>query len=87
MSVTILVRAIIVLTFGMCGDCRATQEDELGELYLTNVDFLKNGVPSSIIATLVGSRFILVPDWLTLSFPLLLQVVATLGFVIMKLIG
>jgi phosphate transporter len=31
----------------------ATQEDELGELYLTNVDFLKNGVPSSVIATLV----------------------------------
>ncbi len=52
----------------MCGDCRATQEDELGELYLTNVDFLKNGVPSSIIATLVGSQFILIIDWLTLSF-------------------
>jgi phosphate transporter len=37
-----------------CGNQRATQEDELGELYLTNIDFLKNGVPSSIIATLVG---------------------------------
>lgn len=36
------------------GNQRATQEDELGELYLTNIDFLKNGVPSSIIATLVG---------------------------------
>ena len=34
--------------------CRATQEDELGELYLTNIDFLKNGVPASIIATLVS---------------------------------
>lgn len=31
----------------------AAQEDELGRLYLTNVDFLKNGVPASIIATLV----------------------------------
>jgi hypothetical protein len=31
----------------------ANQEDELGQLYLTNVDFLKNGVPASIIATLV----------------------------------
>lgn len=36
---------------------RATQEDELGELYLTNVDFLKNGVPASIIATLVSFFF------------------------------
>ena len=32
---------------------RASQEDELGQLYLTNVDFLKNGVPASIIATMV----------------------------------
>jgi hypothetical protein len=31
----------------------AAQEDELGRLYLSNVDFLKNGVPASIIATLV----------------------------------
>ncbi|KAI9451365.1 SPX-domain-containing protein [Lactarius psammicola] len=31
----------------------ATQEDEMGQLYLTNVDFLKNGVPASIIAALV----------------------------------
>lgn len=32
---------------------RATQENELGELYLSNVDFLKNGVPASIVATVV----------------------------------
>lgn len=32
---------------------RATQEDELGQLYLSNIDFLKNGIPASIIATLV----------------------------------
>ena len=25
----------------------------MGQLYLTNIDFLKNGVPASIIATLV----------------------------------
>lgn len=41
------------LFFGLW--CRATQEDELGVLYLTNIDFLKNGVPASIIATLVSS--------------------------------
>lgn len=33
----------------------ATQEDELGELYLSNIDFLKNGVPASIIATAVST--------------------------------
>ncbi|KAI0319073.1 SPX domain-containing protein [Amylostereum chailletii] len=44
----------------------ATQEDEMGQLYLSNVDFLKNGVPASAIATLV---------------------VATLGYVLMKLVG
>ncbi|TRM57048.1 SPX domain-containing protein, partial [Schizophyllum amplum] len=35
--------------------CLATQEDEMGDLYLSNIDFLKNGVPASIIATLVVS--------------------------------
>ena len=34
--------------------CRATQEDDMGQLYLSNVDFLKNGVPASIIAALVS---------------------------------
>lgn len=33
----------------------ATQEDELGQLYLSNVDFLKNGVPASIVATFVST--------------------------------
>ena len=33
----------------------ATQEDELGQLYLSNVDFLKNGVPASIVATFVSN--------------------------------
>jgi hypothetical protein len=32
---------------------RATQTDDVGELYLSNVDFLKNGVPASIIAAIV----------------------------------
>ena len=32
----------------------AAQEDELGETYLTNVDFLKNGIPASLIACLVS---------------------------------
>ncbi|KAH7106362.1 Sodium/sulfate symporter [Auriculariales sp. MPI-PUGE-AT-0066] len=38
---------------GFPNQTAANQEDELGELYLTNVDFLKNGVPASIIAALV----------------------------------
>lgn len=36
--------------------CRANQEDDLGQLYLTNVDFLKNGVPASIIAAFVSRK-------------------------------
>ncbi|KAF8799051.1 SPX-domain-containing protein [Phlegmacium glaucopus] len=51
---------------GFPNQTAATQEDELGELYLSNIDFLKNGVPASIIAT---------------------SVVATVGFLLMKLIG
>lgn len=27
----------------------------MGQLYLTNIDFLKNGVPASIIATIVSA--------------------------------
>ncbi|KAL0576788.1 low-affinity phosphate transporter [Marasmius crinis-equi] len=38
---------------GFPNQTAAAQEDELGELYLSNVDFLKNGVPASIVATLV----------------------------------
>ncbi|KAG2017401.1 phosphate transporter [Coprinopsis cinerea AmutBmut pab1-1] len=38
---------------GFPNQTAATQEDELGDLYLSNVDFLKNGVPASIIATIV----------------------------------
>ncbi|KAJ8077599.1 low-affinity phosphate transporter [Marasmius tenuissimus] len=40
---------------GFPNQTAAAQEDELGELYLSNVDFLKNGVPASIVATLVVS--------------------------------
>lgn len=40
---------------GFPNQTAATQEDELGELYLSNVDFLKNGVPASIIAAAVVS--------------------------------
>ena len=32
----------------------------MGQLYLSNVDFLKNGVPASIIATAVSARGLLV---------------------------
>ncbi|KAA1467267.1 Sodium/sulfate symporter [Dentipellis sp. KUC8613] len=38
---------------GFPNQTAATQEDEMGQLYLSNVDFLKNGVPASVIATLV----------------------------------
>ncbi|PPQ69298.1 hypothetical protein CVT26_001616 [Gymnopilus dilepis] len=40
---------------GFPNQTAATQDNELGELYLTNMDFLKNGVPASVIATLVVS--------------------------------
>ncbi|KAJ7915353.1 Sodium:sulfate symporter transmembrane region-domain-containing protein [Mycena leptocephala] len=38
---------------GFPNQTAATQEDDLGVLYLSNVDFLKNGVPASIIAAVV----------------------------------
>jgi len=38
---------------GFPNQTAATQEDELGQLYLSNVDFLKNGVPASIVAAFV----------------------------------
>ncbi|KAG8819435.1 low-affinity phosphate transporter [Serendipita sp. 400] len=38
---------------GFPNQTAATQTDDVGELYLTNVDFLKNGVPASIIAAVV----------------------------------
>lgn len=38
---------------GFPNQTAATQEDDMGQLYLSNVDFLKNGVPASIIAALV----------------------------------
>ncbi|KAJ7191148.1 SPX domain-containing protein [Mycena pura] len=40
---------------GFPNQTAAQQEDDLGKLYLSNVDFLKNGVPASIIATIVSS--------------------------------
>lgn len=38
---------------GFPNQTAANQEDDMGQLYLSNLDFLKNGVPASIIATLV----------------------------------
>jgi len=38
---------------GFPNQTAANQEDEVGRRYLTNVDFLKNGVPASIIAAIV----------------------------------
>lgn len=56
----------------------------MGELYLSNVDFLKNGVPASIIATLVGAVSRIEQASLLI---LARQVVSTLGFILMKIIG
>ncbi|KAJ3520396.1 hypothetical protein NM688_g9168 [Phlebia brevispora] len=38
---------------GFPNQTAATQEDDMGQLYLSNMDFLKNGVPASIIAMFV----------------------------------
>ncbi|KIO25061.1 hypothetical protein M407DRAFT_15305 [Tulasnella calospora MUT 4182] len=40
---------------GFPNQTAASQEDEVGNLYLTTGDFIKNGVPASIIATVVVS--------------------------------
>ncbi|KDQ58975.1 hypothetical protein JAAARDRAFT_68566 [Jaapia argillacea MUCL 33604] len=70
---------------GFPNQTAATQEDELGQLYLSNVDFLKNGVPASIIATMVC--FLSHQRSLDLRTHELPQVVATVGFVLMKAVG
>jgi len=38
---------------GFPNQTAANQEDDMGQLYLSNVDFLKNGVPASVIAMMV----------------------------------
>ncbi|KAI0791213.1 Sodium/sulfate symporter [Abortiporus biennis] len=38
---------------GFPNQTAATQEDDMGQLYLSNVDFLKNGVPASMIAAFI----------------------------------
>jgi len=38
---------------GFPNQTAATQEDDMGILYLTNIDFLKCGVPASMISALV----------------------------------
>lgn len=38
---------------GFPNQTAANQEDDMGQLYLSNVDFLKNGVPASVVAMLV----------------------------------
>jgi len=40
---------------GFPNQTAATQEDDMGQLYLSNIDFLKCGIPASIIAALVVS--------------------------------
>ena len=63
----------------------ATQEDELGQLYLSNVDFLKNGVPASIVATFVSN--LRRTSGTCSGSDGTLQVVATVGYVLMKVVG
>ncbi|KAF8754114.1 Sodium:sulfate symporter transmembrane region [Rhizoctonia solani] len=38
---------------GFPNQTAATQEDEMGKVYLSNTDFLKNGVPASVVATMI----------------------------------
>ena len=54
----------------------------MGQLYLTNVDFLKNGVPASIVAATV----IIICQYGNAHLRIE-QVVATLGFALMRAIG
>lgn len=69
------------------GLCRAAQEDDLGQVYLTNVDFLKNGIPASFIAALVRvpSRVVSGIIWAMADEGE--QVVSTVGYVLMMVIG
>ena len=41
----------------------ATQEDEMGVLYLSNIDFLKVGVPASVISALVSGCIVDLSLW------------------------
>ena len=67
---------------------RATQEDDMGQLYLTNVDFLKNGIPASVIAALVCVAHPSSPWWIEQNtHHMVRQVVASLGYTLMKLVG
>ena len=43
----------------------------MGDLYLSNIDFLKNGVPASIIATLVSTSSSFAPCKCVADRPLL----------------
>lgn len=61
---------------------RATQEDDMGQLYLSNIDFLKNGVPASIIAMLVGLTHSAMSLFAHIS--LAFQVVSTVGYLLMR---
>jgi hypothetical protein len=55
----------------------------MGQLYLTNIDFLKNGVPASVIAALVS-----LPSFVDTqnAHHMVQQVVASLGYALMKLV-
>lgn len=55
----------------------------MGQLYLSNVDFLKNGVPASVMAALVP-----LPSFIDIqnAHHMFQQVVASLGYALMKLI-
>jgi hypothetical protein len=55
----------------------------MGQLYLTNVDFLKNGVPASVIAALVSLPSLIDTQN---AHHMVQQVVASLGYALMKLI-
>lgn len=74
---------------GTCvGSSRAAQEDDLGQVYLTNVDFLKNGIPASIIAALVRAPSCArVVSGIREMADEGEQVVSTVGYLLMMVIG
>lgn len=64
------------------------EEDSLGNRYLDATDFLKNGIPATVLATIVSRC----PSFLQKSsfgadMRVCVQVIISLGFVIMRILG
>lgn len=44
---------ILCVIYSLSVTASANQENDMGQLYLSNIDFLKNGVPASVISAMV----------------------------------